>query len=119
MNTSDSCVYSKAIGSDCVIIHLDVDDMLIFGTSVHVVNKTKKLTSHFEMKDMSEADAILGIKNGKTDDGFSLCQHHYTEKMLKKFNCFDMLPMRTPYDLACTLKRTKGLVSHKLSMLKS
>ena len=77
MNASDSCVYSKIIGSDCVIICLSVDDMMIFGTSVHVVNETKKLlSSHFEMKDMGEADVILGIKIRKNDDGFSLCQSH-------------------------------------------
>ena len=71
-NTSDSCVYSKVISSNCVIIRLYVDDMLIFGTNVHVVNETKQLlSSHFEMKDMGEADVILGIKIKNTNDGFS------------------------------------------------
>ena len=37
--------------------------MLIFGTNLLVVNETKKLLSSlFEMKDMGEADVILGIK---------------------------------------------------------
>ena len=77
MNTSDSCVCSKVIGLDCVIICLYVDDMLIFGTSVHIVNEIKKLlSSHFEMKDMGEANVILGIKIRKTDDGFSSCQSY-------------------------------------------
>ena len=40
VNTSDSCVYSKLIGLDCVIICLYVNDMLIFGTNVHLVNET-------------------------------------------------------------------------------
>jgi len=45
-----------------VIIYLYVDDMLILGTNVHVLDETKKLLySHFEMKDMGEADVILGI----------------------------------------------------------
>ena len=56
-------------------------------TSMHVVNETKKLlSSHFEMKDMGEADVILRIKIRKTNDGFSLSQFQYIEKMLKKFN---------------------------------
>ena len=47
--------------------------MLIFGTSVHVVNETHKLlSSHFEIKDMGEADGILEIKIRKTDHDF-LC----------------------------------------------
>lgn len=44
-NTSDSCVYSKLIGSDCVIICLYVDDMLIFGNNLHVVETTKNFLS--------------------------------------------------------------------------
>ena len=82
MDTSYSCIYSKVIGFDCVIICLYVDDMLIFGTNVHVVKETQKLlSSHFEMKDMGEADVILGIKIRKTNDDFSLCQSHYIKKV--------------------------------------
>src|SRR5262249_23178283 len=36
VNASDSCVYSKLFGSDCVIICLYVDDMLIFGSNLEV-----------------------------------------------------------------------------------
>ena len=60
------------------------------------------------MKDMGEANGILGIKIRKTNDGFSLCQSHYIEKVLKKFNCFDVLPVRTPYDPIIRLKKDKG-----------
>lgn len=53
VNSSDTCVYSKIKGSDCVIICLYVDDMLIFGHNVNVVNETKKfLFSKFEIKDL-------------------------------------------------------------------
>jgi len=59
MNTSDSYVYSKLVGSSCEIILLYVDDMLIFSTNMDVVNETKKLlSSSLEMKDMGEADMI-------------------------------------------------------------
>ena len=53
VNSSDTCVYSKMIGSDCVIICLYVDDMLLFGHNVNVINETKNfLSSKFEMKDL-------------------------------------------------------------------
>ncbi|GKB37637.1 zinc finger, CCHC-type containing protein, partial [Tanacetum coccineum] len=46
-----------------VIICLYVDDMLIFGIDQNQVDKTKKfLSSKFLMKDMGEADVILGSK---------------------------------------------------------
>ena len=99
VNLSDSCVYSKRIGSDCVLICLYVDDVLILGTNLLVVNETKKLLSSlFEMKDMGEVDVVLGIKIQKTNTGFSLSQSHYIEKMSKKFDQFDVTPVRTPYD---------------------
>nr|GEY25604.1 zinc finger, CCHC-type [Tanacetum cinerariifolium] len=62
LNQSDKCVYSKFDDSGKgVIICLYVDDMLIFGTDQNQVDKTKKfLSSRFSMKDMGEADVILG-----------------------------------------------------------
>nr|GEV06252.1 zinc finger, CCHC-type [Tanacetum cinerariifolium] len=62
LNQSDKCVYSKFDDSGKgVIICLYVDDMLIFGTDQNQADLTKKfLSSRFSMKDMGEADVILG-----------------------------------------------------------
>ena len=109
VNASNSCVYSKLFGSNCVIICLYVDDMLIFGFNLEVINDTKTfLIAHFEMKDLGEANVILGVKIRKTEFGFSLCQSYYIEKILKKFDCFDTMPVRTPYDPSMSLKRNNG-----------
>ena len=60
-----------------VIILLYVDDMLIFGTSMEVVNMTKSfLASNFNMIDMGEANMILVIKIIKSDNGFILLRKH-------------------------------------------
>jgi len=97
------------IGSDYTIICLYVDDMLIFGTNVSAVNEAKRLLSSlFEIKDLGEIDMILGIKLSKTKSGFSLCQSHYIEKMLKRFNSFEVAPMRTPFDPNVHLKKNRG-----------
>jgi len=76
------------------------------------------LSSLFEMKDFGEADVILGIKLGKTKNGFSLCQSHYIEKMLKRFKSFDVVPMRTPMTLAYILRRIEDLACLKSNMQK-
>jgi len=60
------------------------------------------------MRDMGEANLILGIKIRKTNNGFSLSQSHYIEKILKKFNYFDVLRVRTPYDPSIHLTKNKG-----------
>ncbi|GJV30569.1 putative reverse transcriptase domain-containing protein [Tanacetum coccineum] len=89
LNQSDKCVYSKFDNSGKgVIICLYVDDMLIFGTDQNQVDKTKKfLSSRFSMKDMGEADIILGIKIKRENKGIVITQSHYIEKIL-----LDMAP---------------------------
>ena len=69
VNDVDRCVYSKFTDNDGVIICLYVDDMLIFGTNVDLVNSTKHLlSSNFDMKDLGEASMILGIQVIRKDD---------------------------------------------------
>ena len=46
-----------------------------------------------------------------------LTQSHYVEKLLKKFNYFDVKLVSTPYDLSIKLKKNfnKVISSHKYS----
>uniref|UniRef100_A0A2N9H5D4 Reverse transcriptase Ty1/copia-type domain-containing protein n=1 Tax=Fagus sylvatica TaxID=28930 RepID=A0A2N9H5D4_FAGSY len=81
-NGADKCVYSKFTSEYGVIVCLYVDDMLIFGTNMLGVCETKKyLASVFKMKDLNEADTILGIKVKRHSEGYALCQNHYIEKL--------------------------------------
>ena len=84
MTKSDRCVYNKFSGDSGVIICLYVDDMLILGTDMDVGKSTKDLlSSNFDMKDLGEADVILGIKIIRNSEGITLSQSHYVEKYLK------------------------------------
>ncbi|KAK8609373.1 hypothetical protein V6N13_061822 [Hibiscus sabdariffa] len=109
VNGSDACLYSKMFGTDCVIISLYVDDMLIFSPNIESINKTKSfLSTKFEKTDLGEVDVILGVKVTKTEKGFSLGQTHYVEKVLKKFDSYDVIPVRMPYDSSLHLFKNKG-----------
>ena len=71
--------------------------MLIFGSNLHVINDLKSmLNADFDMKDLRETDLILGIKITRIENGISLDQSHYIEKILKKYNYFDSNPAYTP-----------------------
>ncbi|GJX27995.1 zinc finger, CCHC-type containing protein [Tanacetum coccineum] len=73
------------------------------------VDKTKKfLSSRFSMKDMGEADVILGIKIKHENKGIVITQSHYIEKILKKFNRKDCFPVSTPMDPVEKLKLNTG-----------
>ncbi|GJV21701.1 zinc finger, CCHC-type containing protein [Tanacetum coccineum] len=110
LNQADKCVYSKFDESGKgVIICLYVDDMLIFGTDQVQVDLTKEfLSSKFSMKDMGEADVILGIRIKHGSNGIAISQSHYIEKVLKKFNYFDCTPVSTPMDTSEKLMPNNG-----------
>jgi hypothetical protein len=113
-NNADKCIYSKFTDCYGVIICLYVDDMLIFGTNMEGIFETKKyLTSRFKMKDLKEVDTILGIKVKKHSGGYALCQSHYIEKILLKFQYLRIKEVTTPYD--STVKLTENLEEQLLN----
>ena len=63
MNEADKFMYYRYGGGEGVILCLYVVDILIFGSSLKVVEEVKEfLSKNFEMKDLGEADIILNIK---------------------------------------------------------
>ena len=60
-------------GGARVILYLYVDDILIFGTNIDVINEVKSfLLKNFDMKDLEEVDVILNIKLIKVENGTTL-----------------------------------------------
>ena len=73
VNEVDKWVYHKFDNDIGVIIWLYVDDMLILGTDMVVINEAKHLlSSSFDIKDLGEANVILGIELTKTNEGFMI-----------------------------------------------
>jgi hypothetical protein len=91
VNEADKCVYYQYGGGEGVILCLYVDDILIFGSSLKVIEEVKDfLSNNFEMKDLREADIILNIKLLKEGDGgVTLLKSHYVEKVLSCFEFSD------------------------------
>ena len=111
-------MHSKLKNDDCVIIHLFMDDMLIFGACIDIVSWTKFfLGSKFEMNDMDKANVVLGVRIIRKEDSILLSQEQYIEKLLKKFGYYDFKQMSTPYDVNFKLKKKiKGNLFFNLSM---
>ena len=83
--------------------------MLIFGTGFDVVHDTKCfLAFNFDTKYLDEANIILGIKILRDNDCITLSQSHYVEKILEKFEYFDMSPMSTPFNSKVHLFKNPG-----------
>jgi hypothetical protein len=83
---------------------LYVDYILIFGTSLDVINEVKTfLCQSFDMKDLGEANVFLNIKLIKGDNDITLTQSHYVGKVLSRFGYKDNKPSPTPYDPSLVL----------------
>ncbi|GJV79050.1 zinc finger, CCHC-type containing protein [Tanacetum coccineum] len=110
LNQANKYVYSKFDeAGKGVIICLYIDDMLIFGTDQVQVDLTKEfLSSRFCMKDMGEADVILGIRIKHESNVIVFSQSYYVEMVLEKFNYFDYTPVSTPMDTSEKLMPNNG-----------
>ena len=115
-NEADKCVYYRHGGGEGVILCLYVDDILIFGTNLKVIQEVKDfLNQNFEMKDLGVADVILNImllRGG--DGGITLLQSHYVEKILDRFGYSDCKPSPTPYDPSVLIRKNKGETKDQL-----
>jgi hypothetical protein len=115
VNEADRCVYYRHGGGQSVILCLYVDDILIFRTSIDIINEVKSfLSKSFDMKDLGEADVILNIKLIKEDSGITLSQSHYVEKVLSQFGFIDSKSSPTPYDPSVTLRKNKKIARDQL-----
>ncbi|GJS96240.1 zinc finger, CCHC-type containing protein [Tanacetum coccineum] len=68
------------------------------------------LSSRFSMKDIREADLILGIRSKHESNGIEISQSHYIENVLKKFNYFDCTLVKTPMDTSEKLMPNNGIL---------
>ena len=79
----------KTNGSANVFLVLYVDDILLIGNDVSVLQSVKIwLSKNFSIKDLGEATCILGIKiyRDRTKRLLGLSQSTYIDKMLKRFS---------------------------------
>jgi hypothetical protein len=89
--------------------------MLIFGTNIEVSNDvTSFLSKSFDMKDLGETDVILNIKLIKDENGITLSQSHYVEKVLSRFGYMGSKPSPTPYDPSVILRKNKKIAKDQL-----
>ncbi|KAL0423281.1 UNVERIFIED_CONTAM: hypothetical protein Sradi_0862900 [Sesamum radiatum] len=71
------------------------------------------------MKDMGEANVILGIKLIRSTDGIVISQSHYVENIIEKFGYQNSRIAKTPNDSSITLfKNDSGVQVAQLRVLK-
>ena len=82
-NKEEPCVYKKESGSAVVFLILYVDDILLIGNDIPMLQSVKtSLNNSFSMKDLGEATYILGIKiyRDRSNRLIGLSQDTYIDK---------------------------------------
>ena len=108
MMEEDYYVYLKHSNSDFVILSLYVDDILLVGNSKKMIDIVKRcLSFNFEMKDMSEASYVLGVKivRDRAKRLLGLSQKTYIKRMLERYHMQDSKLMDTLVDKSLSMNR--------------
>ena len=108
---NDPCVYKKEDGKVVVFLVLYVDDILIIGNDIGVMSTVKVwLSSNFDMKDLGEANYILGIKllRDRQKRVIGLSQASYIDKILVKFSMQDSKKGIIPFRHEICLSKDQG-----------
>ena len=85
----EPCVYKRIQGTKVVFLVLYVDDILLIGNNIEVLSSVKGwLQKQFDMKDLGEANYILGIKllRDRKNMVLALSQALYIDKILARFS---------------------------------
>ena len=99
MIEEDHCVYVKQSKGSFIILSLYIDDILLAGNDMEMIITTKRrLSINFEMKDMGEADYILGVEilRDHSKKLLGLSQQTYIQKVLEHFQMHNCKPIDTP-----------------------
>jgi hypothetical protein len=100
---SDSCVYVYAKRRVVVFIALYVDDLLLASNSMPALTRLKAdLAQQFSMKDLGEAQYMLGIQieRNRAARTLSISQAEYVRHVLDRFGMLDSRPVATPLEIS-------------------
>jgi hypothetical protein len=109
-NIEEPCVYKKVSGNTAVFLVLYVNDILLIGNDILILEVVKfSLRKRFSMKDFGELAYILGIKIYKDRSMrlIGLSQDTYIDKILNQFNMQDSKKGFLPMSYGITLSKKK------------
>jgi len=112
---NEPCLYMRRDGSKLALIALYVDDMVIAGSDMDIVQDIKnKLSERYQMADLGEVNQILGceVKREGCTGRVTMCQRLYIRMIIKKFfPDLKLNPVRTPMASRTPLSKAQGPVT--------
>lgn len=112
----EPCVYKKVSGSHIMFLVLYVDDILLIGNEKSLMEQTKNsLKTIFSMKDMGDAQYVLGIKiyRDRSRRLIGLSQSVYIDKILERFHMERSKKGNVPMSMSVQLSKSQCAVTRK------
>ncbi|KAH9324630.1 hypothetical protein KI387_004808, partial [Taxus chinensis] len=98
-NPYDPNLYLEKQGGEMVIVVVYVDDLVITGSLVKMIDETKKdLKRSFDMIDLGLMHYCLGLEVCQKENNIFVSQMKYTKTTLEKFRMMDYTPIATPME---------------------
>uniref|UniRef100_A0AAV1THY5 Reverse transcriptase Ty1/copia-type domain-containing protein n=1 Tax=Peronospora matthiolae TaxID=2874970 RepID=A0AAV1THY5_9STRA len=96
----DPCRCIKVVDGHCVLVLVQVDDVLLNGISLELIAHTKvDLKTRFEMTDRGKYTSVLDIELVDGLDGsVTMCQRRYFNDILKRFGMYECKATASPVD---------------------
>ena len=96
---SDANLYIKHTGDDILFVVVYVDDLIITGSSTHLINEIKQdLCNTFDMIDLGLLHYCLGVEVWQTENNIFLFQSKYARNLVDRFRMQDCKPTTTPME---------------------
>ena len=106
---SEVTLYVKHKGTDLLIVSLYVDDLLVTGNNVRLVEEfEKKMMQVFEMTDLGLMTYFLGMEIKQGCNEIFICQKKYVREILKKFHMENCKATSTPMNPKEKLSKEDG-----------
>lgn len=95
----EHAVYTKQEGKETLIISVYVDDLLVTGTSMMLIEEfKKKMSSCFEMSDLGKLNYYLGMEVDQGKEYIELKQTGYAKKILERAGMLQCNATKYPMD---------------------
>ncbi|XP_019261966.1 PREDICTED: uncharacterized protein LOC109239830 [Nicotiana attenuata] len=83
----DYSLFTKRIGANLVVILVYVDDLLVTGSNLLLIQQVRKdLQENFKMKDLGELKYFLGIEFSRSQKGILMCQRKYALELVSELS---------------------------------
>jgi hypothetical protein len=108
---ADHGVFYKEVGKDIIVLAIHIDDGMVTGSSIALINKFKvDMNAKYTLNDLGAVNWLLSIKItcDLVNRTLSLSQHQYIESIITRFNFTDLKPSAIPIDPSAPVSKSQS-----------